>query len=304
MTTATTRVLTDNAADTVRGIAFAALAYVIWTLGDTAAKWVLPTAGVALAMFWRGVFGAATVIGVAALQPERSLWRMIRPQRWRLVLLRSVMASFVSIVWYIAWQQMNLVDTYAVGFTAPLMMTLLAIPMLGERIRWRRVLSTVIGFLGVRVMLQPGGDLWTPVVALLLVGIVAMSVTRIMTRQLSITETPECQAFWLLASHTVAGLGTLWLFPPAGPLTELGWIAMAFLGISSGAAHCVYTRAYGLAPVSALAPYEYTMLLWGGIAGYVVFNEVPSWTTLLGAAIIAAAGLYNLHRERLRAREE
>jgi drug/metabolite transporter (DMT)-like permease len=74
--------------------------------------------------------------------------------------------------------------------------------------------------------------------------------------------------------------------------------------VSSGLAHCVYTRAYGLAPVSALAPYEYTMLLWGGLAGFLAFGEVPSWLTLLGAAIVAGAGLYNLQRERARAAGE
>ena len=63
------------------------------------------------------------------------------------------------------------------------------------------------------------------------------------------------------------------------------------LGVSSGLAHCVFARAYALAPVSALAPYEYTMLLWGGIAGFLVFGEVPGWTTLAGAAVVAAAGL-------------
>jgi len=294
------RVLTDTPADTVRGIALAALAYVIWTLGDTAAKWVLPTAGVALAMFWRGIFGAMTVAAVAAADRPGSVGRMLRPVRWKLVLARSVISSFVSIVWYIAWEQMNLIDTYAVGFTAPLIMLVLAIPMLGERLRWRRTLSTVLGFLGVLVMLQPGGDLWKPVVVLLLVGIVAMSVTRIMTRQLSTTESPECQAFWLLVSHIFAGALTIGMFPPPGGMDAIVWASLVFLGVSSGLAHCVYTRAYGLAPVSALAPYEYTMLLWGGIAGYLVFNEVPSWTTLIGAAIIAAAGLYNLHRERVR----
>ncbi len=294
------RVLTDTPADTVRGIAFAALAYVIWTLGDTAAKWVLPSAGVALAMFWRGIFGAVTVAAVAAASQPGSISRMLRPVRWQLVMVRSAISSFVSIVWYIAWEQMNLIDTYAVGFTAPLIMTVLAIPMLGERIQWRRTLSTVLGFLGVLVMLQPGGDLWKPVVVLLLVGIVAMSVTRIMTRQLSTTESPECQAFWLLISHVLSGLLILPFFPPGGDMGAIVWVCLVFLGISSGLAHCVYTRAYGLAPVSALAPYEYTMLLWGGIAGYLVFNEVPSWTTLIGAVIIAGAGLYNLHRERMR----
>lgn len=295
------RVLTDNAADTVRGIGLAALAYVIWTLGDTAAKWVLPSVGVALAMFWRGVFGAITVGAIALASPGPSAWRRLIPVRWQLVMLRSAISSVVSIIWYIAWMEMSLIDTYAVGFTAPLIMTLLAIPMLRERIRWRRALSTIIGFLGVLVMLQPGGDLWTPMVLLLLVGIVAMSVTRIMTRQLSVTETPECQAFWLLISHILAGILSLGLFPPAEATDMVGWLILVFLGISSGVAHCVYTRAYGLAPVSALAPYEYTMLLWGGLAGYLVFNEVPSWLTLVGATIIAGAGLYNLHRERVRA---
>lgn len=300
MSTIQRRVLTDTPADTVRGIALAALAYVIWTLGDTAAKWVLPSAGVALAMFWRGIFGAMTVAAVAAASQPGSISRMLRPVRWQLVVVRSAISSFVSIVWYIAWEQMNLIDTYAVGFTAPLIMTVLAIPMLGERIHWRRTLSTVLGFLGVLVMLQPGGDLWKPVVVLLLVGIVAMSVTRIMTRQLSTTESPECQAFWLLVSHVLSGLLILPFFPPGGDMGAIVWVCLVFLGISSGLAHCVYTRAYGLAPVSALAPYEYTMLLWGGIAGYLVFNEVPSWTTLIGAVIIAGAGLYNLHRERMR----
>lgn len=297
------RQLTDNAADTLRGIALAALAYLIWTLGDTAAKWAIPAVGVAATLMWRGVFGAVTVAAVAAAQPGESLWHRLRPVRWKLVALRSVISSFVSITWYIAWQDMQLADTYAIGFTAPLLMTVLAVPMLRERLRWRRVLSTVIGFAGVMVMLRPGGDLWTPTVVLLLAGIFAMAVTRIMTRQLSTTESPECQAFWLLVSHVCAGALTLGVFPPTAPMQPAMWAALVVLGVSSGLAHCVYTRAYGLAPVSALAPYEYTSLIWGGIAGYLVFDEMPTVLTLTGAAIVAAAGLYNLHREHVRKAE-
>ena len=127
---------------------------------------------------------------------------------------------------------MSLADTYAVGFTAPLIMTVLAVPMLGERIRWRRALSTVVGFGGVLIMLRPGGDLWTPVVLLLLVGTLVMALTRIMTRQLTTTETPECQAFWLLICHTVTGLVLLPSFPGIGPrdrgaLAGWGWCSWA-----------------------------------------------------------------------------
>jgi drug/metabolite transporter (DMT)-like permease len=194
---------------------------------------------------------------------------------------------------------MQLADTYALGFTAPLIMTLLAIPMLKERIRWRRILSTTLGFSGVLVMLRPGADFWTPALPLLMAGIVAMAITRILARQLSLTETPECQSFWLMMSHAATGVLLFGLFPPGDTGSLPVWLALGFLGISSGLAHCIFTFAYGLAPVSALAPYEYTMLIWGGAAGFVVFGEVPSWTTLLGAVIVAAAGLYNLYRERL-----
>jgi drug/metabolite transporter (DMT)-like permease len=298
------RPLIDNAADTVRGILLVSLSYLILTIGDTAAKWAIVAAGVAWAMLWRGMFGAVTVAAVTVSMRSAGGVARFRPVRWKTVALRSALSSFTTISWYLSWEHMSLADTYALGFTAPLIMTLLAVPMLGERIRWRRMVSTLVGFTGVLVMIRPdangGGIPLTPTVALLMAGIVTMAVTRIMTRHLSRTETPECQAFWLMISHGLAGAGMLMVIPVESYGDATVWGALLFLGISSGLAHCVFTRAYGLAPVSALAPYEYTMLVWGGIAGFLVFREVPSWTTLAGAVIVALAGLYNLHRERVR----
>ena len=291
------RLLTDNATDTIRGIGLVALAYMVLSLGDAAAKWAMLSAGVAWVLMWRGLFGAAAVFAVTARGQGIG---QLRPVRWKMVLLRAALSSFTTTAWYLSWQKMQLADTYALGFTAPLIMTLLAIPLLKERIRWRRIVSTLLGFSGVLVMLRPGGNLWNPALPLLMAGIVAMAITRIMARDLSRTETPECQAFWLMVSHGVAGMALLGLFP-AGAFDSVGvWLALAGLGISSGLAHWVFTKAYGLAPVSALAPYEYTMLIWGGAAGFLVFGEVPTFGTLAGAAIVAAAGLYNLHRERIR----
>jgi drug/metabolite transporter (DMT)-like permease len=299
------RLLTDNASDTLHGIALVVLANLIWTLGDATAKWVLPTVGVAGAMMWRGIFGMATVAAVTTMGRRYAIgWRRLKPRRWGLVLARSALSSFVSVTWYISWLSMSLADTYAVGFIAPLIMTLLAIPMLGERIRWRRALSTLVGFGGVLIMLRPGGDLWTPVVLLLLAGTVVMALTRIMTRQLTVTETPECQAFWLLIGHTLTGLLLLPVFPGSTAVGMSGWLALAFLGLSSGLAHCVFTRGYALGPVSALAPYEYTIMPWGVLAGFLIFGDLPSWTTVAGAAVVAASGSYNVYRERVRRAEE
>jgi drug/metabolite transporter (DMT)-like permease len=298
------RALTDNATDTVRGIALVSVSYLILTIGDTAAKWAILASGVAWAMLWRGTFGAVAVAAFTVTTQGSGGLARFRPVRWKMVALRSGMSSFTTIAWYLSWRHMRLAETYALGFTAPLIMTVLAVPLLGERIRWRRIISTLVGFAGVLVMVRPGGIPFSPSMVLLMAGIVAMAVTRIMARHLSRTETPECQAFWLMISHAMAGFGML-LVMPVGPHGDASvWGALLFLGVSSGLAHCVFTRAYGLAPISALAPYEYTMLIWGGLAGFLVFGEVPSGTTIAGAAIVALAGLYNLHRERVRRAQE
>ena len=293
--------LRDDAAEAVRGILIVAFAYVLMTMGDVAGKWALAPAGIAMVMFGRGVAGSAVIAGLVVVEGD---WRRLLPVRWRLVLLRSVIHAGCSLTWYIAWQVIPLADAYAIGFTAPLVMTVLAIPMLSERIRWRRMLSTGVGFCGVLVMIRPGGDLWRPELLILAPGIVGMAISRIMTRTLSTTETAECLTFWLLAVHVpAAGLLLLLGFPGPGSLGLGVLIALALLGILNGTAHWFMARAYALAPVSALAPYEYTPLIWGGVAGYVVFNEAPHASTLAGAAIVAAAGLYNLHRERVRRAE-
>lgn len=292
--------LRDDAHDTVRGILVIALGYVFMTAGDVAAKWAL-SAGVAAIMLGRGIAGSLTVAALA--RAEGNLRRLL-PVRWRMVLARSVLHAGVSVAWYMAWQVAPLADVYAVGFAAPLLMTLLAVPMLGERIRWRRMVSTVLGFSGVLVMVQPGSALWNPVMLVLVPGILGTAISRIMTRQLSTTETAECLTFWLMLAHIPAGLLLLGSgFPAMGPATWDIWAALAVIGVLNAAAHWLLARAFALAPVSALAPYEYTMLLWGGLAGWAVFHEVPDGRTLAGAGIVAAAGLYNLHRERVRRRE-
>lgn len=293
--------LRDDATEAVRGILIVAAAYFVMTLGDVAGKWALLPGGIATVMLGRGVAGSLTVAGLAVFEGD---WRRLKPVRWRLVALRCVLHAGVSVSWLLAWQIIPLADAYALGFTAPLLMTLLAVPILGERIRWRRALSTAVGFAGVLLMVRPGGALWRPELLILVPGILGMAISRIMTRVLSTTETAEGLTFWLMLAHIPAGLLLLGFgFPGPGLLTMDVLVALALLGLFNGMAHWLMARAYALAPVAALAPYEYTMLIWGGAAGFLVFAEVPRPSTLAGAAVVAAAGLYNLHRERVRRAE-
>jgi len=285
--------------DALRGIATIATGYAVIAAADAAVKWALPEVGVAVAMIWRGVFG---MISIALLARGRGLW----PKRVPLLALRSAMHCAVTVTFYLAWiRGVSLADSYAVNATTPLLMTVLAIPLLGEVVGWRRMTSTAVGFAGVLIMLQPGGELWRWEIGLLLLGVGVLAVTRIWTRVLAATDTPQAIAFWLLFAHVPIGLALLPFFPAVGPvLPGPGLVfALAFLGLANGCAHFLFARAFAIAPVSVLAPYEYSTLLWGLLLGFAIWGEVPSWMTLSGASLVCAAGLYNLHRARVR-REE
>jgi drug/metabolite transporter (DMT)-like permease len=282
-------------AESVRGILLILAAYLVITGADVAVKWALPEVGVAVSMIARGVVGALAVLLITR-------GRGIMPVNGRLLAMRGVLHCGVSATWYWAWVSgMALVDSYAIAAAAPLLMTLLAIPMLGERVGWRRWTSTLVGFTGVLFMLQPGGDLWRYETAFLLVAVVAMAVTRIWTRMLTATDGPGAIAFWLMVAHIPIGALLLPAFPAPAEMPGIGVIAaLVFFGVANAIAHILFARAFALAPISALAPYEYSPLLIGGILGFLIWLEIPAWTTVGGAVIVIIAGLYNLHREQVR----
>jgi len=128
-----------------------------------------------------------------------------------------------------------------------------------------------------------------------------MAVTRIWTRVLSATDGPAAVAFWLMVAHIPMGLLLLPAYPPPAAMPGMGVIlALVFFGVANAIAHMLFARAFALAPVSALAPYEYSPLLIGGILGFLIWVEIPAWTTVGGAVVVIIAGLYNLRREQVR----
>ena len=296
------RVRGDTAAQTVQGIVLITATYAVMALGDVAVKFALPMTGLAAAILFRGMVGSLTVAGIAATDGRRGLARL-RPQRTMAVVLRSLLQVVVGISWFAAWQSMTLADSYAVGFTTPLLATLFAVLLIGEKLDRRRLAATVLGFIGVLVMLRPEGDLWSPALGLLLFGVTCSAFARLMTRQLATTETPECLAFSLLFAHIGAGLAMLaWI-----PVVGLPWPALAallVLGVCSGVSQMMVARAYALAPVSALAPFDYSSMVWAVLFGWLVFGETPHLAAMQGAVVIAAAGLYSLHGEQSRHRRE
>lgn len=294
--------LPSSGADTVRGIVLITTCYFIMTFGDVAVKFALPMAGLTGAILFRGVFGSATLMVMAARRGPVG-FAQLRPRRWHLVILRSMLQAFVGIAWFASWQSMSLADSYAVGFATPLIATVLAVLFIGERLDWSRVLATLAGFAGVLIMLRPGSGLWNPSLLLLLAGVACSAVTRLMTRQLSRTETPECLAFSLLMMHIPVGLLLLPFLPIPG-LTMEAIAALTLLGLLTGFAQLLNARAYALAPVSALGPFDYSSMLWAVTLGWLCFGEVPHLSAVQGAVVIAAAGLYSFKIEHGRRSRE
>jgi drug/metabolite transporter (DMT)-like permease len=292
--------------ESLRGIGYVLGGYIVICAADAAVKWVLPEVGPAVAMLWRGLVGALVVALVVRLRGGG--WQRLRPVNRRLLVLRSLCHTAVSCSFYLTWMRgVGLADTYAIAAAAPLLMTLLAIPLLGEQVGWRRWTSTAVGFCGVLYMLQPGGELWRWETVLLLVATFLMALTRVWTRLLTRTDTPDAIAFWLLAIHIPVGLALL----PVAPLWPIGgapavlpgpgvMLALALFGAANAVAHMLFARGFGLASVNVIAPLEYSPLLWGVAIGFAFWGEIPAWTTLGGCAVVVLAGLYNVHRERLR----
>ncbi|MCX7381314.1 MAG: DMT family transporter [Alphaproteobacteria bacterium] len=299
----TRRLLRDSGADTIRGIALITVCYLLMAFSDVLVKYALPMAGLTAAILFRGTIGAATVLAITARNGRQGLARL-RPVRTGLVLLRSILQAVVGITWFAAWESMALADSYAVGFATPLIATLAAVVLLGERLDWPRALGTLFGFAGVIIMLRPDGNLWNPAMPMLLTGIIASAFARLMTRTLSTTETPECLAFSLLLMHLPVALCMLWFIPMhAIPLPALA--ALLVLGLLSGVSQMMNARAYALAPVSALGPFDYSSMIWAVALGWLCFGETPNVAAMQGAVVIALAGLYSLHSEqRRRGREK
>jgi drug/metabolite transporter (DMT)-like permease len=202
--------------------------------------------------------------------------------------------------------RLPLVDAIAIGFATPLVTVGMAAVILKERVRIYRWSAVIVGFGGVLVMLTPHLDLarsWGTAPSVATVGAIcalcavfANAGSVIQTRRLTDTETTPAIVFYFSLICALGGLLTLpfgWHVPNA---TQMA--ALATIGICGGLAHLLLTESFRFAPASLLAPFDYTAMLWAFVLGYVMFGEVPTVEVFIGAAIVTAAGLFVVWRER------
>jgi drug/metabolite transporter (DMT)-like permease len=205
--------------------------------------------------------------------------------------------------------RLPLVDATAISFAAPFITVALAAVVLHEKVRAYRWSAVVVGFVGVVVMLWPyldvpsliGAETATTVGAACAVTAAFTNAGAVIqTRRLTDSETTASIVFYFSLVCSLAGLATLpfaWVTPSA---TQLA--ALVAIGVIGGLSHLFLTESYRYAPASVVAPFDYVALLWAFLFGFVLFGEIPTLYVYVGAAIVAASGLFVIWRERRLAR--
>ena len=279
----------------LRGIALLLAATIFLGTSDVTSKYLsttLPSIEIAWIRFL--VF---LLIMVPAIMPGSPLYAMRTGQR-PLQLWRGVAVLGSSLLFISGLRFLPIAEASATSFVAPLLVTALSIPFLGEKVGLRRWIATAIGLAGVLIILRPGSSAFHVAAFFPLVSASAWACALIMTRMMSGKE----HATTTMAYSSIVG------FSIVTALVPFVWVAPTWhdilfgviIGIASTAGQWIVVLAFRYADASVLAPFSYTQLLWVSILGYFVFGEVPDVWTTTGAVIIVASGLYTAHRERIR----
>jgi drug/metabolite transporter (DMT)-like permease len=223
--------------------------------------------------------------------------RMVRTAGLRAQVLRSASFAASAVAIIMAFALMPLADAIAVSFIAPLLIVALSARFLGESVGPHRWIAVLIGFGGMLVLVWPSGDVFEVGTVLAVVAALFWAIGMIMTRQVR-NDDPWSTLFY------TAFIGTL-LISLAVPFfwtapSMKGWSLMLAMGLLGGVAHTLIIHAFRNAGASVLAPFNYTLLVWATLYGWLLFGDLPGPRAVTGAAIIVAAGLYAWHRERLK----
>ncbi len=283
--------VTEERSARLIGIGLMLLGVCLFSFGDAIGKYIVATYTVGQFMFLRA--GAS----LALLSPLiwRSRAHFMRIERPGLQLLRVALSTLEVGAFFWAASYMPLADVITYYLAAPIFVTAAAAVFLRERVGWRRWCAVLIGFCGVLIALRPSAQTvsWPALIAL--GGSASFAALMLITR--SLRATPDI----VLASAQF--VGTLVFGAVLAPLSWVtpswadGGLFMAAGAISVMALLSI-NRSLMLAPASVVAPYQYSMILWAVMFGYLVFGDVPSSATLIGAAIIIGAGLYIFLREQ------
>jgi drug/metabolite transporter (DMT)-like permease len=280
-----------------RGILYSLLGGFLLTANDAVLKWLTGDYPVGQLLFFRGLFVLLAITlfvwrsgGIESIRIN-SFWGQFQ---------RAGFAFASGFLFISGISYLPLADAIAITFAGPLFITILAAPMLGEDVGWRRWAAVAVGFFGVLVMVRPSTEAIQLAALFPLGASLAGALRDITTRRISAHETSMSILLFSTLSVILFGLGTL----PFGwaPLTLLDLGLMGLSGLFVGGAHYFLIERFRWAEAALLAPYKYANMVWAVIFGFIIFADLPDAWTLSGAGFVVVCGLYIAHRETLMAK--
>jgi drug/metabolite transporter (DMT)-like permease len=222
---------------------------------------------------------------------------LLRTARPGLQIARGLMLVGTTLFNFLAFRYLQLDEALAIMFSTPFLVAVMAGPVLGEWVGWRRWAAIGVGFLGVLLVVRPGlgGFQWAALLSV--AAAIFYAGYGITTRLVSLSDPSETTLFYANLVAVVVMLPALpfvWTAPP----TLFDFVLLLAVGALGSAGHFLLIVAHRKAPASVLSPFIYTQLIWATTLGYLIFGDVPSEWTLAGSAIVVASGLYLIYRER------
>ena len=276
-----------------KGIACMLLAVGLFAVMDALVKWLGETYPTVQLFFFRSAF-AFIPLGIVIAWRGRWSSAIKVTNGWGHV-LRSLIGMGAMGIFFYCFPRMPLADMIAITFAAPIFIVALSVPLLGEKVGPRRWSAVLVGFIGVMIILQPGGGGFESIALLALFGTVFYALAAISVRWLSRTETSTSIVFTFTLSCTLVSAALLpfgWVTPSLPDLALL-----ICIGLIGGAAQVAMTDAFRHADVSLVVPFEYSAMIWAALLGFLFWGEIPGNNLWIGCAILVCSGLYILYRE-------
>ncbi|GGB47017.1 hypothetical protein GCM10011505_30160 [Tistrella bauzanensis] len=289
--------MANPAFDRLKGIGLMIMAVGMFVAMDSIAKILADTQPIPQLVWARYGFH---LLWMLPLIPVFGLRRMVTTRVPVRQLARSALLITSTAFAYMAVHRLPLTQVYAVNFTAPLMVTIMSGPLLGEAIGRRRWFAVLLGLSGALIAVRPDPTNLDPGIVFAFTMALSFAVYQILTRQIAPYDGPLVGLFYsALFGFALSSLVVPFYWVPVDART---WVMMAMLGLFGALGHLALITALRLAPASLISPFTYTQLLWATAVGFIIFGHLPDQLTLIGAAIVVAAGLYLAFGERLRLR--
>ena len=246
---------------------------------------------------WARFTGHLIIMLIVFLPQYR--WTLLRTRRPTVQIGRSVLMLISNMVFVMAIGRVPLATASAIGFTSPLIVTALSVPLLHESVGWRRWTAVLVGFGGALLVIRPGSGFHHPAVLLLLASALAYALYLIGTRWVSRYDNA---ATGIIFAALFGSLAMTVVLPFDFVMPQTLWDGLLFccLGLFGGVGHYLIIRAFQLGPAAVIAPLGYVELIGTSTLGYLIFDNFPDLWTWVGAGVIIASGIYVAFRERRR----